>query len=111
MAQIPNGAADKLPMAGQHWGGRERKRSRWENALIGIFSTIVAAGFNGSLLLAAASLLRAENCTVTRVSDGDTMRATCGAITRTIRLSSVDAPELRQPYGPEAKQATTDRVT
>jgi hypothetical protein len=59
-------------MAGPHWGERDRKSSPVENALIGIFSTIAALGFYGGLVLAAVALLRAETCTVTSVSDGDT---------------------------------------
>jgi hypothetical protein len=56
-------------MAGQHWGERDGKPSPVENALIGIFSTIATFGFYAGLLLTAVALLRAENCTVTRVSD------------------------------------------
>lgn len=46
-------------------------------------------------------------CTVTRVSDGDSLRALCpglGGVTR-IRLRGIDAPELRQRYGQQARQA------
>jgi hypothetical protein len=80
-------------MAGQHWGERDGKPSPVENALIGIFSTIATFGFYGGLLLTAVALLRAETCTVIRVSDGDTIQANCAGITRTIRASSIDAPE------------------
>jgi hypothetical protein len=48
-------------MAGQHWGERDGESSGVENALIGIFSTVAALGFYGSLLMAAVALLRAAN--------------------------------------------------
>ena len=96
-------------MAGQHWGERDQKPSPVENA-IGIFSTIATLGFYGGLVLAAVALLRAETCTVVGVSDGDTIQANCARSTRTIRISSIDAPESGQPFGAEAKAATTALV-
>jgi endonuclease YncB( thermonuclease family) len=95
-------------MPGQHWGERGAEPSRRENAIVGVSCTFLAVLQYGGLLLLLAGFLGAETCTVIRVSDGDTLPATCSEITRTIRISSIDAPELGQPYGPEAKQATTD---
>jgi len=97
-------------MAGRHWGERDSNSSAVENALIGIFSAIATVGFYGGLVLAAVAMLRAETCTVTRVSDGDTIRANCTGSTRTIRVSSIDSPEFGQPYGTEAKAATSALV-
>jgi endonuclease YncB( thermonuclease family) len=61
-------------------------------------------------VLTAVALLRAETCTVTGVSDGDTIQANCAGMTRTIRVSSIDSPEAGQSYGAEAKAATTALV-
>jgi endonuclease YncB( thermonuclease family) len=79
-------------MAGQHCGERDGKSSRIENALIGIFSTVAALGFYGGLALAAVALRH-------DVSDGD-------GVTRTIRISCIDAPESGQPFGADAQAPT-----
>jgi endonuclease YncB( thermonuclease family) len=54
---------------------------------------MAALGFYGSLLMAAAALLRGETCTVSGVSDGDTIQVNCAGTTRTVRISSINAPE------------------
>lgn len=64
--------------------------------------------------LAAGSLTG----TVTRVIDGDTVRVKLEsrtakpgeAVTRTVRLAEIDAPELKQPFGSDAKAALESMV-
>lgn len=59
-----------------------------------------------------------EGCTVTKVSDGDTLAADCSGIKVKVRLYGIDAPETPkiarktgkvtkpgQPFGPEAQRA------
>jgi len=60
-----------------------------------------------TVLLIAASAIEATSAlygTVTRVHDGDTLSVlTTDGRKLTIRLSDIDAPELAQPFGPEAR--------
>ncbi len=55
--------------------------------------------------MSAAALL----CLVVAISDGDTLKARCGEPGAyeqvTIRLSAIDAPERRQPFGDRSRQA------
>jgi micrococcal nuclease len=48
-------------------------------------------------------------CAVTSVvhgvSDGDTVRFDCDGAEKSGRLAGIDAPEKRQPFGPEAREA------
>lgn len=51
-----------------------------------------------------------QACIVTKVSDGDTLQARCTQGSRKpalhkVRLRAIDAPELRQAYGQQARQA------
>ncbi len=57
-----------------------------------------------ALLLALLPLAAAaDQCLVVGISDGDTLTARCGAPGAyqqvKVRLSGIDAPERRQPYG------------
>lgn len=52
------------------------------------------------ILILLTSVVSAETITVTRVVDGDTLVSQDG---RRFRLWGVDAPELDQPYGAQAK--------
>jgi len=46
---------------------------------------------------------------VTHVSDGDTVRFTpVGQAAIVVRLANIDAPEICQAWGPEARRALTD---
>jgi micrococcal nuclease len=46
---------------------------------------------------------------VTQVSDGDTVRFTpAGQTAIVVRLANIDAPEICQAWGPEARRALTD---
>lgn len=47
---------------------------------------------------------------VSNVHDGDTLTLTSGGSTYNIRLDSIDAPELAQPYGPDAQVALSNKV-
>ena len=59
------------------------------------------------LALAPAQAARHWEGRVTHVSDGDTLwvQALQGGETQKLRLEGVDAPELCQPWGPEAHRA------
>jgi len=55
------------------------------------------------------SLQGAGQCftgTVTRVIDGDTIVVG----TNIVRLAEIDAPEMKQPYGPEAKKVLANMI-
>lgn len=58
------------------------------------------------LLLAGPAL--AQSCLVTGISDGDTLKARCGAPGSyeqiTVRLAEIDAPEKGQPFGQRSKE-------
>ena len=46
----------------------------------------------------------AEECTVSSVYDGDTLRARCGTERVNVRFYCIDAPEMKQrPWGPESR--------
>lgn len=69
---------------------------------------------SAALLLAASCLAHASPQsatswpgTVTRVSDGDTLwvRPAAGGAPQKIRVHGIDAPELCQAYGPQARSA------
>jgi endonuclease YncB( thermonuclease family) len=55
-----------------------------------------------------------ETCLIVGVSDGDTLKARCGAPGDyrqiRVRLNSIDAPEKAQPYGQRAKEAMAGLV-
>lgn len=61
---------------------------------------------------AHAAMSTAWTGTVTHVTDGDTVwvRPMSGDAPRAIRIVGIDAPEICQPYGPEAKTALSNRV-
>jgi len=68
-----------------------------------------------TLSAVACSTLQADTITgrVVRVIDGDTVLlrgAGLGIPPLRVRLAGIDAPELRQPYGPEAKRALEKMV-
>ena len=61
------------------------------------------------LIVAQVAAAETRTCLVVGVSDGDTVTARCGkpgAYEQVkVRLSGIDAPEKRQPYGERARQA------
>src|SRR5687767_8886939 len=59
----------------------------------------------GSLLVAALPALAADSFTgkVTDVSDGDTLVIGNGGRVRVVQLAGIDAPELTQEYGKDAR--------
>lgn len=63
-------------------------------------------------LLFVASFTSAElvTGTVTSVHDGDTITLKAEADTKKIRLTGIDAPELKQPFGPESRDALRQSV-
>lgn len=66
-------------------------------------AAVIAAALIFILVAAAAATDFAA--VVTRVTDGDTIRVATAAALYTIRLRGIDAPELAQPYGPDARDA------
>jgi micrococcal nuclease len=52
----------------------------------------------------------AEECQVYKISDGDTIKATCGGQNVRVRLYGIDTPETAQRYGLEATQYTKQAV-
>ena len=83
------------------------------NFYAAMFIIAVASG-----LSSAASAKPAQNSnrewqgTVTHVSDGDTLwvRPASGSEPVNIRIDGIDAPEICQRHGPEAKSALSGRV-
>lgn len=67
-----------------------------------------------ALLLATTAFAApsSRTCLVVGVADGDTITARCGAPGAfeqvKVRLSAIDAPERRQPFGARSKQALSD---
>lgn len=62
--------------------------------------------FCGWLALVTAAWAAAADCVrpqVLRVHDGDTVSLSCAQRTIKLRLADVDAPEIAQAYGPEAR--------
>jgi endonuclease YncB( thermonuclease family) len=68
------------------------------------FLILIAFTFIGS---ASAELLTG---TVTSVHDGDSLTMQTGAEQMKIRLAGIDAPELKQPFGPESRDALRQSV-
>lgn len=51
----------------------------------------------------------ADICSVYGVTDGDTIKVRCGQAEQvTIRLAGIDAPEKKQPFGQQSKEALSD---
>lgn len=48
--------------------------------------------------------------TVIAVHDGDTITVKVGVDKVTVRLAEIDAPELKQPFGPEAQKVVSSKV-
>lgn len=57
-------------------------------------------------------LLEAAVCWVFAIQDGDSLKVRCQIdgeyIYERVRLSAIDAPERKQPYGTKSKQALSD---
>src|ERR1035441_8396044 len=62
------------------------------------------------LAAVAAAALYAEDFAgkVVSISDGDTIRVIYNGASERIRLSGIDCPEMKQPFGTRAKQFTGD---
>ena len=59
----------------------------------------------------ATSIINAQaNATVIRIVDADTYLVLSDAKVFTVRLANVDAPELQQQYGVEAKQFVSELI-
>lgn len=90
---------------------RPERPSRWfpQPRIAGLF-------FWGAVSVAVPLLLplpaRASSCeaTVERVHDGDTLTLRCPERRFKLRLQGIDAPELGQPYGREAREALGRRL-
>lgn len=79
---------------------------RW-GALFNVCLTMAACLAPGWVCAQQAAFLRG---TVTRVIDGDTLTIQLESGPIRVRLHAMDAPEMNQPGGPEAKQALTALV-
>jgi endonuclease YncB( thermonuclease family) len=71
------------------------------------------AAFLFGLAMAIGSVAQAQqSCLVVGVTDGDTLKARCGAPGAyeqvTVRISEIDAPERRQPFGERSRQSLAD---
>ena len=65
----------------------------------------------GNLLMATATLAEDLRGKVVGIADGDTLTLLTGRREQVrIRLSDIDAPERRQPYGTRARQMLADLV-
>ena len=73
-----------------------------------IFSTKLVLFF--LMLLLCAQALGATEGRCLRVSDGDTITIDAGGGKEKVRLIGIDAPELRQEGGPEARQYLAKRI-
>jgi endonuclease YncB( thermonuclease family) len=64
------------------------------------------------LAIATAGHARTLDAVVTHVSDGDTVwiRPAGGSATLQLRLQDIDAPEICQAFGPQARDALAARV-
>lgn len=72
------------------------KQSQWITwRLIATFITCII------ITITMCGPIHAESCKIDRIIDGDT--ATCGDLR--IRLSDIDAPEKKQAYGQDSKEA------
>lgn len=65
-----------------------------------------------ALPLLAAAAPRSQPGTVTHVTDGDTVwvRLRSGGAPLQVRVQGIDAPEICQPWGPQARDALARRV-
>lgn len=67
-----------------------------------------------ALALPFATHAAPRDCLVVGVSDGDTLKVRCGSPSNyrqiKVRLSAIDAPERRQPFGERARQAMSALV-
>ena len=76
------------------------------------FSDAPAMNIRASFLLASFLLMPSVACgwpaSVSAVHDGDTVqvRGLRDGVARSVRVYGVDCPELRQPFGPEARAVT-----
>lgn len=50
------------------------------------------------------------SCNVYSVHDGDTVSVDCAGNRKKVRLAGIDAPELKQQYGRESRQALANLV-
>ena len=74
-----------------------------------MFWSVAAIALTGPWMLKGCDVVSAggvvmENCTVSSVYDGDTLRAECGGEKLKVRLHCIDTPEMGQkPWGRESR--------
>ena len=90
---------------------RSRVQASWKEPagrggrLLGAMALIIIAG-----LLSHAASVRAEVLAgrVVRVSDGDTLTVLVGRQQVKVRLDSIDAPEIAQPFGERSRRSLSE---
>jgi len=61
-------------------------------------------------MLTTLMMAAAISCTVYSVHDGDTVSVDCAGTRKKVRIAGIDAPELKQQFGRESRQALADMV-
>ncbi|MFO0775388.1 MAG: thermonuclease family protein [Nitrospiraceae bacterium] len=82
--------------------------TRWRSSGIVRLAAFVCALWLGTDECRAAGEFHAR---VYRIIDGDTVELRYDGRMQMARLRGIDAPELKQPYGPQAKRAVAAMVT
>ena len=83
-----------------HYLAHRRMVVFWNVAAIALIGPWILKGCD---VISAGSVIR-ENCTVSSVYDGDTLRAECDGEKLKVRLYCIDTPEMAQrPWGTESR--------
>ncbi|MDM7456452.1 MAG: thermonuclease family protein [Tepidimonas sp.] len=108
MAKLGDGVARRIGHQRQaDRGGYARYAMPWM-ALVGALWLAACGGPRPSGTPSQAST---QTVTVVSVHDGDTVRVRdARGQEQTVRLATIDAPELDQPYGPQAREALRERA-
>lgn len=62
------------------------------------------------MLVLASTSVFADVGKVVKVLDGDTIKVVSVGVTMTVRLGGIDAPEVKQAYGAQARKVLSDMV-
>lgn len=93
---------------------RNRSPISWRRLRLSLGAAVTAVGIvacGGPQPAGPGDAAAPRAVTVVSVHDGDTVRVRDGdGRVRTVRLATIDAPELGQPFGPQARDAVRERV-